>query len=198
MYSVQTLELGTKRYRCPRRQRASIAQTSGCVALVASTEATRSPASSLAATNRPECHVASGPCCATSSSRAYLSMILCVHPAAVTAGPGTPVTERDASDAGIDPREILMTAPSLTPYDTGSRLEPQLRPPNADPNRAGRVDFDDESATVVTVYAERLTDGSHALHVELITGKTNTLITVDGLRYAPVTTPQTGSIQETR
>lgn len=92
-----------------------------------------------------------------------------------------------------------MTAPFLTPYDTGSRLEPQLWPPNDDPDRAGRVDFDDdESATVLTVYAERLADGSHALHVELITGETNTLVTVDGVRYTPVTTPQTDSIQETR
>ncbi len=109
------------------------------------------------------------------------------------------MTERDASDAGTDPREILMTASLLTPYDTGARLEPQPWPPDDDPDRYGRVDFDDdESATVLSVYAERLSDGTHALRVELIAGETNTLITVDGVLYAPVTAPHTNTTEETR
>ncbi|MDR6868332.1 hypothetical protein J2Y69_002946 [Microbacterium resistens] len=61
--------------------------------------------------------------------------------------------------------------PPLGPYDTGVRLEPQLWPVNDDPDRYGRVDFDDdEGATVLSAHVERRADGSHALHVELIAG----------------------------
>ena len=47
-----------------------------------------------------------------------------------------------------------MNARKLTPYDRGTRLEPQLWPLGDDPDSYGRVDFDnDESATVLTAYA---------------------------------------------
>lgn len=81
--------------------------------------------------------------------------------------------------------------PPLSPYDTGARLEPQLWPVNDDPDRAGRVDFDDdEGATLLSAFAERLADGSHALHVELIAGEEDTAVYVDGVLYAPVAKPQ--------
>ena len=58
-----------------------------------------------------------------------------------------------------------MNARNLTPYDRGTRLEPQLRPLGDDPDSYGRVDFDnDESATVLTAYVEREGDG-YAMHV---------------------------------
>ena len=50
--------------------------------------------------------------------------------------------------------------PEQTPYDTGARYEPQLWSPTSDDDY-GRVDFDnDESATVLTVYAEPDQDGT--------------------------------------
>lgn len=62
--------------------------------------------------------------------------------------------------------------PPLTPYDTGSRLEPAVwvlpdrrRPEEHDPDRYGRVDFnDDTDATIATVYAERV-ESCHILVV---------------------------------
>ena len=58
-----------------------------------------------------------------------------------------------------------MTDRNLTPYDRGTRLEPQLWPLGDDPDSYGRVDFDnDESATVLTAYVEREGDG-YAMHV---------------------------------
>jgi len=58
-----------------------------------------------------------------------------------------------------------MTTTEPTPYDHGSRLEPQLWPLGETPDSYGRVDFDDEeSRTVLTAYVEREGDG-YALHV---------------------------------
>lgn len=54
----------------------------------------------------------------------------------------------------------------LTPYDTGERLEPRPWSTDGDPERYGRVDFDDdEGATVLSVHVERLPSGACALHV---------------------------------
>ena len=51
---------------------------------------------------------------------------------------------------------MLLTSLSMTPYDTGERLEPQLWPTSDDPETFGRVDFDDdEGRTVLTAYVER-------------------------------------------
>ena len=53
-----------------------------------------------------------------------------------------------------------MTDRNLTPYDRGTRLEPQLWPLGNDPDSYGRVDFDDEeSRTILTAYVEREGDG---------------------------------------
>lgn len=58
-----------------------------------------------------------------------------------------------------------MTDNNLTPFDRGSRLEPQLWPLGQNPDSHGRVDFDnEESRTVLTAYVEREGDG-YALHV---------------------------------
>jgi hypothetical protein len=59
----------------------------------------------------------------------------------------------------------LLTSLSLTPYDTGERLEPQLWPTSDDPETFGRVDFDDdEGRTVFTAYVERRRPGLRAAH----------------------------------
>lgn len=58
------------------------------------------------------------------------------------------------------------TLGKLTHYDTGARLEPQLWPANDDPDRLGRVDFDDdEGATIASAYVQRLPSGAYALCV---------------------------------
>lgn len=76
--------------------------------------------------------------------------------------------------------------PPLSPYDTGARLEPQVWPVNGDPDRYGRVDFDDdESATQFTAFGERRSDGTYALHVELNAGAANTAVFVDEVLYVP-------------
>ena len=61
---------------------------------------------------------------------------------------------------------------TLTPYDTGTRLQPmpwRTQPANLpDPEEAdryGRVDFDDdEGATLVTAYVEK-TDSGYVMHI---------------------------------
>lgn len=59
-----------------------------------------------------------------------------------------------------------MPTNNLTPYDLGTRLEPQLWPTGSDPESFGRVDFDnDESATVFTAYVEKEGEG-YVLHLE--------------------------------
>jgi hypothetical protein len=63
--------------------------------------------------------------------------------------------------------------PPLTPYDTGERLEPAVwvlpdrrRPEEHDPDRYGRVDFNnDENATDVTVWVSRV-DGVLTVHID--------------------------------
>lgn len=67
---------------------------------------------------------------------------------------------------------------TLTPYDTGQRLEPhawvqgQVATPGGLPRQVevddyGRVDFDnDEGATVLTAYVERTATGGYVLHVD--------------------------------
>lgn len=70
-------------------------------------------------------------------------------------------------------------ADSLTPYDTGARLEPKpwvITDPGAEPgsviwkidqDRYGRVDFDDnESATIATVWIERNELGQNVVHIQ--------------------------------
>lgn len=83
---------------------------------------------------------------------------------------------------------------ALTPFDTGDRLEPHSWPVGGDPDCFGRVDFDDDaSATVLTAYAERRADGSHALHVDLLVGDDNTAVFVDGVRWAPLNSSKAGT-----
>lgn len=72
---------------------------------------------------------------------------------------------------------------TLTPYDTGDRLEPhpwvrgEVASPGGLPWRVevgdfGRVDFDDdEGRTVLTLYVERSVTGGYALHVENLTAE---------------------------
>lgn len=73
-----------------------------------------------------------------------------------------------------------MSTSSLTPYDTGARLEPQPWPPDGDSDRYGRVDFDDdESATVLSVHAERLPSGAYALYVARVSD-VDLVVHVDG------------------
>jgi hypothetical protein len=74
----------------------------------------------------------------------------------------------------------MMTDRTLTPYDTGERLEPHLwvrgevASPGGLPRRAcvddyGRVDFEnEEGGTVLTVHVSR-TAGGYTLHVENLT-----------------------------
>jgi hypothetical protein len=63
---------------------------------------------------------------------------------------------------------------SLTPYDTGDRLEPipwvkdgitgQELPRTPEPDDYGRVDFDaEDSSTVATLWIERQADGTYVL-----------------------------------
>lgn len=71
---------------------------------------------------------------------------------------------------------------TLTPYDTGARLEPKPWPvatPTAldqisldeigladELDRFGNVDFEnDESATLVTIHVSKNPDGTHTVHV---------------------------------
>lgn len=64
---------------------------------------------------------------------------------------------------------------SLTPYDTGARLEPQpwhVQPRNlpspGEAARYGKVDFDDEEgATVLTAHVERNDDKGYTLQVDV-------------------------------
>ena len=75
---------------------------------------------------------------------------------------------------------------TLSPYDTGARLDPKVWPVNGDSDRYGRVDFDDdEGATQFTAYGERRSEGSYALHVELNAGAANTAVFVDEVLYVP-------------
>lgn len=70
---------------------------------------------------------------------------------------GTPVLEMDQW-------------PPLTPYDTGERAQPMVwttpdrrRPEEHDPDRYGKVDFEDDSGTTLaTVHVERV-DGCYVL-----------------------------------
>ena len=78
-----------------------------------------------------------------------------------------------------------MTDRNLTPYDRGTRLEPQLWPLGDDPDSYGRVDFDDEeSRTILTAYVEREGDG-YAMHVHGM-GEPLSLVVDGGGRVVPV------------
>lgn len=69
---------------------------------------------------------------------------------------------------------------TLTPYDTGTRLEPQLWPLNDEPDRYGRVDFDDdEGATIASAYVQRLHIGAYALCVTRVSD-VRLVVDVDG------------------
>lgn len=58
------------------------------------------------------------------------------------------------------------TTRELTPYDTGTRLEPRAWAPTA-PAEYGRVDFDNEEpATVVTAWIDRDGTGGYRLHLQ--------------------------------
>lgn len=92
------------------------------------------------------------------------------------------ILDNPAQKEDVIPVTELSIPTNLTPYDTGARLQPQpwsletklarenMTSPTArafEDDRYGRVDFDnDESATIVTSYVERLSDGRHALHLE--------------------------------
>lgn len=71
--------------------------------------------------------------------------------------PHTPVT-----------RDVPVTSPALTPYDTGDRLEPhRWRERPTQPEHYGKVDFDDdESSTVATVHIEKTPSGKYRLVIE--------------------------------
>lgn len=71
--------------------------------------------------------------------------------------------------------------PTLTPYDTGSRLEPKLWQPDrssviaamsaGEHEDIGKVDFnDDEGATAVVVVMSRDADGGYVLEVQPLCG----------------------------
>jgi hypothetical protein len=78
-----------------------------------------------------------------------------------------------------------MTDRNLTPYDRGTRLEPQLWPLGDDPDSYGRVDFDDEeSRTILTAYVEREGDG-YAMHVHGM-AEPLSLVVDGGGRVVPV------------
>lgn len=65
------------------------------------------------------------------------------------------------SHGGLDPQ-----AAPLSPYDTGDVAEPHIWPPDGDPDRYGRVDFDtDDGTTVCTVRVIRDESGRHVLQV---------------------------------
>ena len=88
-----------------------------------------------------------------------------------------------------------MNARKLTPYDRGTRLEPQLWPLGDDPDSYGRVDFDnDESATVLTAYVEREGDG-YAMHVAGM-AEPLSLVVDGGGRVVPVDAELCAGIDE--
>lgn len=71
--------------------------------------------------------------------------------------------------------------PTLTPYDTGSRLEPKLWQPDrasvitamsaGEHEDIGKVDFeDDEGYAVVVVHMSRSADGGYVLDVQPMCG----------------------------
>lgn len=75
---------------------------------------------------------------------------------------------------------------ALTPYDTGERLEPQLWPANDDPDRYGRVDFDDEEgATIVSAHVDRLPSGDYRLVVTRVSD-VPLVVDIDGTLTSPV------------
>ncbi len=79
-------------------------------------------------------------------------------------------TEKSHSESSVG---LTDSVGSLTPYDTGARMEPKLwvgknqKPTNtADLDRFGRVDFEnDEGASMVTVYVEPGEDGQVNVHI---------------------------------
>ena len=80
------------------------------------------------------------------------------------------------------------TPDALTPYDTGERLEPQLWPADDDPDRYGRVDFDDdEGATIVSAHGERLPTGDYRLVVTRVSD-VRLVVDIDGTR-TPLVSP---------
>lgn len=69
---------------------------------------------------------------------------------------------------------------TLTPYDIGARLEPQVWHTDSDPDRYGRVDFDDdEGATIASAYVQRLPSGAYTLVVTRVSD-VRLVVDVDG------------------
>lgn len=74
---------------------------------------------------------------------------------------------------------------TLTPYDAGERLEPKLwqedgDPHLDDPDRYGRVDFDDdEGATIASAHIQRLPSGAFTLVVTRVSD-VRLVVDVDG------------------
>ena len=88
-----------------------------------------------------------------------------------------------------------MSTDNLSPYDHGTRLEPQLWPTAANPDSYGRVDFDDEeSRTVLTTYVEREADG-YALHVDGMTEPLSVVVDGGG-RVVPIDAQLCEGIEE--
>lgn len=86
---------------------------------------------------------------------------------------------------------------ALTPYDTGERLEPQLWPVNDDPDRYGRVDFDDdEGATIVSAQVERLPSGDYRLVVTRVSD-VRLVVDIDGT-LIPLVGPAVRNQEENR
>ena len=72
--------------------------------------------------------------------------------------------------------------PSLTPYDTGDRLEPQPWR-LTDNDHYGYVDLDDdESATVFTLVGKRYDDGSQGYLLSVSTYCDDSAVEIDGDR----------------
>lgn len=84
------------------------------------------------------------------------------------------------TEAGVNRR-------TLTPYDTGKRLEPDVwvlphtrRPLEHDLDRYGRVDYNDDTDTsILNVYVERDDDGEHTVHITTMSGE-GVRVVVDG------------------
>lgn len=89
---------------------------------------------------------------------------------------------------------------TLTPYDTGERLEPRpwvSRTTSVDDKNRdmfGKVDFDnEESATELTIYVERM-NGRRVIHIEDHTGETYIIAHDDG--YDPPSDQEQEAVRE--
>lgn len=67
----------------------------------------------------------------------------------------------------MPPKDVTVTSPGLTPYDTGDRLEPKPWGKGVEHEHYGKVDFEnEESATVATVWIEATPIGTYVLRMD--------------------------------